>query len=398
MESGASTSVDHGGMSNGIEQILYPSPSDQIAWDSNTKHSLLPGVPDEITLNHILTKLPWRTVYALASLGRAWRSALRSGDVHDARVRANSTQTLVSMVHDDPSLAFRNYRFAVSLYDFSQDTWHLLPQIPGIISGIPENCSCISVHGKLFILGGRGEAPLYFSREVHEFDPAGPGQWRQCASMICGRASFACDVKDGKIYVFGGMGAEGAAEIYDPAQDVWHGIAPMLTNRVQHKVVRVGDEFYLHMGRSFDRDWNDATFAEVYDSNKDEWRRIENFTELAKKVEAVLVMRERMFKILDDWLQVYDQPAGKWKTCGAISWDVIKFRRYVQSSNYMEVAASAIAVNGEVLALVCGLSPANEMVWTPLRSCVSYSQKLSWKKIHSPLHFRQCHCMCAIEL
>lgn len=409
MESGASTSVDHGGMSNGTSEMSYAwsernrygGALDEIPWDGTPKQSLLPGVPDEITLNHILTKLPWRNVYGLASLGRAWRLALRSRDVHDARVRANSTQTLVAMIHDDPSQPFRNFKFAVSLYDFSRDTWHLLPQIPGIATGIPENCGCVSVDGKLYIIGGRGEAPVYFSRLVYVFDPAGSGQWKQCASMICARTVFACDVKDGKIYVFGGMGAEGAAEVYDPVQDVWHGIAPMLTNRIQHKVVHVGEEFYAHMGRYFHSDWADATFAEVYDSRKNQWRRVENFTgnnpAPARLVEAVLVICGRMFKILDDWLYLYDQSTCSWSACRPISWDVLRLRsRFVQQNNYIELAASAIAVKGGLLALVYGMSPANEMVLTPLRSGARYGQTLAWKKIQSSLHFRQCYC--SIEL
>lgn len=420
MESGASTSVDHGGTSNGnmvhrtevrqevgSEQSLFAGAGDETAWETSSKQGLLPGIPDEITLNLILTRLPWNNVYTLASLCRSWRTALRSREVHDARLRANSTQTLVAMIHDDPFNPVRNLTFAVSFYDFARDTWHLLPQIPGIYSGIPQSCGCVAVNSKLYVIGGRGDVSIFFSREVYQFDPCGSGRWKQCASMISGRASFGSDVKDGKIYVFGGMGAEGKCEVYDPVQDVWHSIAPMLTNRIQHKVVHLGKEFYVHMGKYFivDRGWTDANFAEVYDCSKDEWRRLPdvawNKPAPSRMVEAVLVIYGRMFKILDDWLYLYDQHACSWSACRPISWDGLRFGRgFFQQNDQVDLTASAVAVRGALLALVYDLSPANELVLTPLRSGVRFGQPLAWKKIHSTLHFhfRQCHCLCPMEL
>jgi hypothetical protein len=95
----------------------------------------------------------------------------------------------------------RNYVNAISVYDSVRNSWHLLPPIPSGINGVPEECGCVSLGGKLYIIGGRGRGPLELRDKVYAFDFVGKARWKQCASMITGRAAVACEAKDGKIYV-----------------------------------------------------------------------------------------------------------------------------------------------------------------------------------------------------
>lgn len=57
---------------------------------------LLPGIPDDVTLFDIATRLPWRTFHGLSSVGRRWQLVIESHEVRTARVHAHSTETLLS--------------------------------------------------------------------------------------------------------------------------------------------------------------------------------------------------------------------------------------------------------------------------------------------------------------
>ncbi|CAM6094251.1 unnamed protein product [Calypogeia fissa] len=71
-------------------------------WGDYNKDSLLPGLPNDITINHVLTKLPGRYMHLLASLSTCWQQAVRSKDVFDARIRAGCA-------HSAPLTASRFY-------------------------------------------------------------------------------------------------------------------------------------------------------------------------------------------------------------------------------------------------------------------------------------------------
>jgi hypothetical protein len=84
--------------------------------------------------------------------------------------------------------------------------------------------------GKIYLIGGadgykaNGKAEVKSSKKVCVFDLAGAGHWRDCASMEQGRQKFGYVNFDGKVYVFGGVNADGAvhgAEVYNPRTDAW---------------------------------------------------------------------------------------------------------------------------------------------------------------------------------
>lgn len=44
-----------------------------------TSERLLPGLPDDVTLGHIATKVPWKTVFTLSSVSPAWHRLVLLG-------------------------------------------------------------------------------------------------------------------------------------------------------------------------------------------------------------------------------------------------------------------------------------------------------------------------------
>lgn len=336
-----------------------------------------------------------------AQLNRAWRAAVRSPNVYELRAKASNSQTIVTVPQ---------FECIISLYDTATGTWHRLPRPPFKNMGVARGCGCVTLRGKLYVLGGNGKH--YLPRDdVHVFDLAGKGQWKQCASMKNGRKHFACAAYDGKIYVFGGAGAGNAAEVYDPDQDLWCDVAPMLSHRIEHKVVIIGNVFCVHMGRFFELDrngkskWNYAHFAEIYDPHKDHWTQVANFAidgsckeKGVDVAEAAVVIDGRLHGILDDWLYVYGEPlnsfnsseslswdgSGSWKAVQPISWDIFLCPATPSFNPYARVAL-AITNERELVALVFGRtgSPNNNRRWTFLKSngLGSVGQTLTWQRI-----------------
>ncbi|CAM6125197.1 unnamed protein product [Calypogeia fissa] len=362
--------------------------------------NLLPGLPDEITIDHVIARLPWRTLSTVFSVSRAWQHAITSRQVYDARVRTRSTQTLIAMTHFDTSMGVDKWTNLVSVYDTSTFKWHLLPQIPGIHRGVPNLCCCVSSQGKLYVIGGASKSDVFARNEVHSFDPTGPGKWEKCASMASPRQSFASGVKDGKIYVFGGAGADRLSEVYDPAQDEWHPIAPMLSFRLEPKVICFQNEFFLHSGMPTELERShfeamDEGFAEAYNIRNDEWRRIDHFSRHGHR-EILFEIRGKLHRIFDSQLDFYDDASMSWKVSQTISWNVLN-RKGAQ--NVHAFPAAVVALDGELLALVYRYAAGKGVRLVPLRSdgLGMKNRELGWTKIPCSVPL-QWDWLCSIQL
>lgn len=241
---------------------------------------LLPGIPNEVTLDLITPKLAWRDVQNLSSVSSAWREAIQSRQAYDARRRARATETfvLISPFHSDDG------RW-IALYSTKEKRFYRLPGIPlGDKPGIPEACQCISLDGKVYVLGGLsiGSDHTSASRSMYVMDLAGPKRWKQCASMKHARYCFGCGIFDGNIFVCGGSSGEPMCEVevYDPGSDVWSARKSMINMRLGSQVAALGDEVLVHNGLVFydrpglgvRRYFLRANFPEIYNPVFDEWR------------------------------------------------------------------------------------------------------------------------------
>lgn len=106
--------------------------------------NFLMGIPDEITLYHIFTKLPWTAIFPVSPVNRKWRKVVKSRQLYDARVSAGCTKTLIPIVHRAPRYGTHVYAScwnskrtteeeilregAMSLFDPVLETWNLLPR------------------------------------------------------------------------------------------------------------------------------------------------------------------------------------------------------------------------------------------------------------------------------
>ncbi|BBN19090.1 hypothetical protein MPTK1_8g07800 [Marchantia polymorpha subsp. ruderalis] len=397
---------------------------------------LLPGIPDRITIEGILTRAPWKTLCTLCAVNRAWRHAIQSRRVYDARTCTKSSRTLVVLIHNNPSAAAprdrsgsgasdssatgrggvgpknpvpAHWRFAVSLYDPDDGSWIKLPSIPGITSGVPKFCGCAFLDGKLYILGGDDFDRVYSTREAHMIDlAAGRGVWERCASMECPRSQFCCAVNNGRIYVFGGgcrpqIDYSRDAEVFDPEKNTWRSIADMMHSRTNHTVLNLEGRLLVIGGAvwleaedeiNFQKSGGDElfehcfnpTFAEVYDPRKNKWRTVENITK-REKDDAFVVVHGKMFVLRPDSVHVYDVAYNSWTFVQPISWET-QLRNGAK-----DCSVRAAAYVGRELVAVVGRC-AEEDYGIILLKSKNFRRKnalMTWEPIASPYVFDTDH-------
>ncbi|CAM6115371.1 unnamed protein product [Calypogeia fissa] len=277
---------------------------------SSTDEQLLPGISNEITLHKISKKLPWNTFHTLTSVSRAWRAAVRSREMFDARIRSHSTDTLVVISYVNRLSASGGFVCTPCKHK------RVIGSLPPINywGGIPFSSKCVTLDGKIYILGGwyglghlvppSSTKKLCWSKRVFMFDVAGQGGWKSCASMQASREDFACAAINGKIYVCGGTSCSGPhrgpvceMEVYDPQTDKSTTIMPMPFGPKCHDVGIIGDELLLYGGLVYDENPDEKKYLrqvvvngefrtprlkyvslsgdrlEVYNTKEDEWRK-----------------------------------------------------------------------------------------------------------------------------
>jgi chitodextrinase len=165
------------------------------------------------------------------------------------------------------------------VYDPVSDSWAAGPDLSNA-GGYPavENPAVAAYGGKLYVFGG-STAP--FSGAVDNaavFDPA-TSSWTALAPMPTPRGGLRAEVVGDRIYVVGGLGADGASvasvEIYDPATDSWSVGAPMQTRRDNPGSAVLAGKLYLFGGRTRNADGSsvDATLdsVEAFDPDTGSW-------------------------------------------------------------------------------------------------------------------------------
>ncbi|CAM6086757.1 unnamed protein product [Calypogeia fissa] len=306
---------------------------------------VLPGLPNDVTFCHITTKLPWQTiVFELSGVNWDWQKAIRSRLVYNARVASGSTEALV--VVNYTVLKFEDRRpsvLAIGLYSITEGSFHRLPPIPGEFKGIPRDCQCASLDGRIYVLGGfenRSGGELNSpSPKMYVMDLAGRGQWERCADMPFGRVCFGCGVMDGKIYVCGVrvdrwdnvLMKTREAEMYDPKQDKWSKLRSMEETRVYSDVTVMGSELVVHCGRFNNYDiispfWatlnNSNVCPMVYSPVNQEWRTIDLGPSLFDRNnnQVMFVARAEFHQMNMHKLFVFDNDTTSWIQRHKISW------------------------------------------------------------------------------
>lgn len=137
-----------------------------------------------------------------------------------------------------------------SVYDPSDDTWTTLPDLPARLDHLVGGV----IDGVFYVSGGRERRISAHRPSMYAFDPD-LGVWESRSPLLTSRAGHAGVVFDGRFLVFGGEGSEDdpngvfdQVEMYDPTEDAWTSLAPMITRRHGTGAAEVGGKIYVPGG------------------------------------------------------------------------------------------------------------------------------------------------------
>ncbi len=130
-----------------------------------------------------------------------------------------------------------------------------------------------------YVIGGALERDGSFARDVLAFDTLGK-KWSNKALLMEPIAFPVVETYAGKIYVMGGLHADGSAcnhaWMYDPAKDIFTRLAPVPTARSRASGAIVAGKVAIIGG--IDADGNNSARVEMYDTVNKTWGRVEPLT------------------------------------------------------------------------------------------------------------------------
>jgi N-acetylneuraminic acid mutarotase len=151
-------------------------------------------------------------------------------------------------------------RFEV--YDPARDEWQSLAPLPQ-----PRDHPMATAHGgRVYVFGGRGAE--YANINTWAYDPTSD-TWEELALMPEPRVAGAAVVLGDHIYIVGGDGGTSALLRYDPAANTWATLAPLSQPREHNQAVAFDGTIYVLGGR-----WHtdgDLGSVEIYDPAANRW-------------------------------------------------------------------------------------------------------------------------------
>jgi N-acetylneuraminic acid mutarotase len=154
----------------------------------------------------------------------------------------------------------------VQVYNPATDTWSTAAPMPVAT----RNHAAAAVGGKIYVVGGEGEAAPGL-KTLQVFDPVA-GVWTLKAEMPYELRGSAATSVGGRLYVFGGDGLgfdTSNALSYDPVTNTWSSHAPMLHAGHDMAAVTVGDRALVLGGYSILDSY--SRFVQQYDPAQDTW-------------------------------------------------------------------------------------------------------------------------------
>lgn len=211
----------------------------------------------------------------------------------------------------------------------NDDVWTNAPDLPG---PAVENPAVVTFDDKIYAFGG-STSP--FSGAVDNaavFDPA-TSSWSTLVDMPTARGGATAQVIDDKIYVIGGLDANGASlntvEVFDPLSGSWESSTSLQTPRDNPGSAVIDDLLYVFGGRTRNADGSTANGSlitmEIYDPSSDSWsfgapmptgRRTMSVGTLNDRIQVI--GGEAQGGVAFDVHEEYNPATGEWRTLPSI--------------------------------------------------------------------------------
>lgn len=167
--------------------------------------------------------------------------------------------------------------------------------------------------GKVLVFGGMGAA----STNAELYDPAN-GSWTAAgkANYFHGVGPTATLLRDGRVLVAGGSAQNTGAEIYDPNTGMWTITGSLNYPRYNHAATLLPNGEVMVVGSFFAPG---ATNAEIYDPNSGAWTVVDSPNLAFLAPSSVLLTNGSMLVVGGVNSQLYDPVLGTWTTTGRLA-------------------------------------------------------------------------------
>jgi N-acetylneuraminic acid mutarotase len=154
-------------------------------------------------------------------------------------------------------------RRTLYVLDTTTNTWSVGPSLPTAYPAV-ENPAVVAYNGKLYVFGGSSASFSGAVGSAAVFEP-GTGAWTMLPSMGTARGGATAQVLDGKIYLAGGLGADGASisrvSVFTPATSSWSSGPGLSTRRDNAGSAALNGTMYVFGGRTRNADGTTAAAA-----------------------------------------------------------------------------------------------------------------------------------------
>lgn len=168
--------------------------------------------------------------------------------------------------------------FGLSAFDPVTGNWTRIGPIGKYPNGLPLFCRLIGVDGKLVVIGGWDPVTYRPVEDVFVYEFAAE-KWRQGKAMPERISFFGAAEHGGEIFVAGGhdegKNAAATAWAYNIRKDDWRELPAMSRGRDECEAVAIGSEIWVVSGYGTENQGNFESTAEVLDTERGEWRRVE---------------------------------------------------------------------------------------------------------------------------
>eukprot|EP00262_Sarcandra_glabra_P002350 TRINITY_DN12631_c0_g1_i1.p1 TRINITY_DN12631_c0_g1~~TRINITY_DN12631_c0_g1_i1.p1 ORF type:complete len:399 (+),score=28.28 TRINITY_DN12631_c0_g1_i1:431-1627(+) len=377
--------------------------------DKNHHHHLIPGLPNEIALD-CLSRVPYQHHSQLKLVCQGWRNLLSnpSSYLYQYRKTTGSSEDFVCLVQpintssttqtqitsptdlkdDDKSVSLIRHTppvYGLTIYNATHGTWHRIPPTPLLPSGIPMFCHCVTLPGKLLLIGGWDPTTLDSVPDVYVYDFLSGGGWTRGAPMSTARSFFACAaIGSSSIYVAGGhdnqKNALRSAEVYDAEANQWRSLPEMAEERDECQGVGCGNgTFWVVSGYGTERQGRFESSAEWFDPVSGSWSRVERVWPFGNSSPRCALGGSGSSGFLRIWfvdcsgVREYDGSEKKWTLMGSIPGNTLG-----SSSICMAPIGDQIFVMG-----TRGGEPNSQSH----RACLLEKGRWKWTEVETPVSF-----------
>ncbi|CAN6476367.1 unnamed protein product [Victoria cruziana] len=265
---------------------------------------VVPGLPDDVALE-CLFRVPHSCLAVMRAVSRRWRALVDSPDFSGERKLRGTADGFACLVQQKAAPAAGNPTeagmksagagrgppvYGLTLFDPRRGSWERLQYPDGDQGSLPLFCQCVSVAGKLVILGGWNCVTWEATRRVSVYDFR-TRRWSKGKDMPGpARSFFAAAAAEstssgrggvtGLVFVAGGhdenKNALRTGAVYDVGRDEWKELGEAMDEeRDECEGLMVGKEFWVVSGYGTEGQGRFGESAEVFDTEIERWRRVD---------------------------------------------------------------------------------------------------------------------------